>query len=67
MVNTLKTVSFTLSTADEDWRSVKQLGSLMETPEDIRRRMQQTAIAFRRMYVVWLRKGHVSIDGRVCF
>ena len=67
MVNTLKTVSFTVSTTDEDWRSVEQLESLMGTPEDNRRRMQQTAIAFRRMYGLWLRKYHVSIDGRVCF
>ena len=37
----------------------------MGTPEDIKRRMQQAAIAFRRMYALWLRKDHVSIDRRV--
>ena len=63
--NTLKTEWVTVSAADEDWRSVKQLGSLMGTPEDIKKRTQQAAIAFRRMYALWLRKDHVSIDRRV--
>ena len=36
----------------------------METPEDIKRRMQQSVIAFRRTYALWLRKNHVSIDRR---
>ena len=61
----LKTEWVTVSATDEDWRSVKQLGSLMGTPEDMKRRMQQAAIAFRRMYALWLRKDHVSIDRRV--
>ena len=64
-VNTLKTEWVTVSATDEDWRSVKQLGSLMGTPEDIKRRMQQAAIAFGTMYALWLRKDHVSIDRRV--
>ena len=37
----------------------------MGTPEDMKRRMQQAAIAFRRMHALWLRKDHVSIDRRV--
>ena len=60
-------MSVTVSTTDEDWRSLKQLGSLMGTPENIRRRMQQTAIAFRRMYSLWLLEDNVSIYGSVCF
>ena len=55
--NTLKTEWVTVSATDEDWRSVKQLGSLMGTPEDMKRRMQQAAIAFRRIYVAVAAEG----------
>ncbi|XP_065193065.1 uncharacterized protein LOC135824262 [Sycon ciliatum] len=64
-VNTQKTEWVTVSSTTENWKTVKQLGSLMATNEDIQRRKQWATIAFKNMYTLWLRREHVSEARRV--
>ena len=49
----------------EAWRNVKALGSLLGDQQDICRRKQQAATAFRRMMALWFRRTQVSENRRI--
>ena len=49
----------------EPWRNVKALGALLGDQQDVHRRKQQAAIAFRRMMALWFRRQKVSESRRV--
>ena len=51
--------------ADEPWRMVKKLGSLLGDAEDVTRRKQLAAIAFKSLCQLWKRRDQVSLEVRV--
>ena len=51
--------------SDTEWRSVKQLGSLIGEAEDIERRIDLASQACDRFRSVWLRRQRVSEKRRI--
>ena len=49
----------------EPRRNIKAPGSLLGDHQDVHRRMQQAAIAFRRMMTLWFQKQKVSESRRI--
>ena len=43
----------------EQWRKTRKLGSLMGDAEDVTRRKQLAAVAFQRLWSLWVRKRHI--------
>ena len=44
----------------EQWRKTRKLGSLLGDAEDVTRRKQLAAVAFQRLWSLWVRKCHIS-------
>ena len=44
----------------EQWRKTRKLGSLLGDAEDVTRRKQLAAVAFQRMWSLWVRKRYIS-------
>ena len=44
----------------EQWRKTRKLGSLLGDAEYVTRRKQLAAVAFQRMWSLWVRKRHIS-------
>ena len=54
------------NTLDVDkWRKTRKLGSLLGDVEDVTRRKQLAAVAFQRLWPLWIRKRNIS-EG-ICF
>ena len=49
----------------EQWRKTRTLGSLLGDAEDVTRRKQLAAVAFQRMWSLWVRKRHISEELRL--
>ena len=64
-VNQDKTEWITINAKFDNWKSSKQLGSLMGEHEDIRRRIELASRAYGRMYSLWLRRNNVSESRRL--
>ena len=47
------------------WRRVKVLGSLLGDEEDLERRMQLAAVAFRQHFCIWPRRAFISLHRRM--
>ena len=45
---------------DEEWRTVKKLGSLLGDSEDIARRKQLSIVSLKDMNKVWIRNDHIK-------
>ena len=44
----------------EQWRKTRKLGSLLGDVEDVTRRKQLAAVAFQRLWSLWVRKRNIS-------
>ena len=65
-MSTNRRLSGYILTADShDWKTSKQLGSLIGEEEDCGRRMSQASTSFGRMYTVWLRREHIAETRRL--
>ena len=64
-VNQDKTEWIAINAKCDNWKSSKQLGSLMGENEDIRRRIELASGAYGRMYSLWLRRNNVSESRRL--
>ena len=64
-VNEQKTEWVKFVKSDTEWRSVKQLGSLLGEAEDIERRIELASQAYGRFHSLWLRRQRVSEKRRI--
>ena len=64
-VNEQKTEWDKFVKSDTEWRSVKQLGSLLGEAEDIERRIDLASQAYGRFHNLWLRRQRVSEKRRI--
>lgn len=59
-VNQNKTEWVDFGCTDGTWKSVRQLGSLIDTEADITRRIALASSAYGQLYTLWLRRGKVD-------
>ena len=50
---------------EEEWRMTRKLGSLLGEAEDVARRKQLANVAFRKLWTVWFRRAHISLQLRL--
>ena len=50
---------------EEEWRMTRKLGSLLGEAEDVARRKQLANVAFRKLWTVWFRRTHISLQLRL--
>ena len=50
---------------EEEWRMTRKLGSLLGEAEDVARRKQHANVAFRKLWTVWFRRAHISLQLRL--
>ena len=50
---------------EEEWRMTRKLGSLLGVAEDVARRKQLANVAFRKLWTVWFRRAHISLQLRL--
>ena len=48
-----------------EWRMTHKLGSLLGEAEDVARRKQLANVAFRKLWTVWFRRAHISLQLRL--
>ena len=64
-MNEQKTEWVEFMKSDTEWRSVKQLGSLLGEAEEIERRIDLASQAYGRFHSLWLRRQRVSEKRRI--
>ena len=55
----------TVHRGQEQWRSIRTLGSLFGTAQDVTRRIGLSAVAFGRMKAIWFRRQHLQTNTMV--
>ena len=60
LVNKSKTEFNTISSNTEDWKQTRKLGSLLDTNEDIEKKKLLATIAFKKMYIIWIRRSKIQ-------
>ena len=58
-------VYHTTARGQELWRSIRTLGSLFGTAQDVTRRTVLSAVAFGRMQAIWFRRQHLQTNTMV--
>ena len=56
------TISRHVDRIEEVWRMTRKLGSLLGEAEDVARRKQLANVAFRKLWTVWFRRAHISLQ-----
>ena len=64
-VNSDKTERTTVTEANDEWRKVKKVGSLLGSKEDIKNRKHLATIAMNKLMQVWIRKDKLKTKTKV--